>query len=112
MKFFRIFDFFILILITVVLLVFFFSVRGDFVFFFENLIIVVIVLLFFMYGAKLSREAIIVGGGYWRLYLWVMCSIFVLFSILGVLFVWWKSVNVDSMFYFGFFYLCIFSVIV
>ncbi|MGU0016973.1 bile acid:sodium symporter [Escherichia coli] len=30
-----------------------------------------IALLFFMHGAKLSREAIIAGGGHWRLHLWV-----------------------------------------
>ncbi|XPE33863.1 bile acid:sodium symporter [Shigella flexneri] len=36
-----------------------------------------------MHGAKLSREAIIAGGGHWRLHLWVMCSTLVLFPILG-----------------------------
>ncbi|MFP1483995.1 bile acid:sodium symporter family protein [Escherichia coli] len=60
-----------------------------------------------MHGAKLSREAIIAGGGHWRLHLWVMCSTFVLFPILGVLFAWWKPVNVDPMLYSGFLYLCI-----
>ncbi|BDY96404.1 hypothetical protein MUTS15_50610 [Escherichia coli] len=55
-----------------------------------------------MHGAKLSREAIIAGGGHWRLHLWVMCSTFVLFPILGVLFAWWKPVNVDPMLYSGF----------
>lgn len=108
MKLFCIFDFFTLTLITVVLLAFFFLARGDFVFFFENLTTAAIALLFFMHGAKLSREAIIAGGGHWRLHLWVMCSTFVLFLILGVLFAWWKLVNVDLMLYFGFFYLCIF----
>ena len=60
-----------------------------------------------MHGAKLSREAIIAGGGHWRLHLWVMCSTFVLFPILGVLFARWKPVNVDPMLYSGFLYLCI-----
>ncbi len=60
-----------------------------------------------MHGAKLSREAIIAGGGHWRLHLWVMRSTFVLFPILGVLFAWWKPVNVDPMLYSGFLYLCI-----
>ena len=36
-----------------------------------------------------------------------MCSTFVLFPILGVLFAWWKPVNVDPMLYSGFLYLCI-----
>lgn len=60
-----------------------------------------------MHGAKLSREAIIAGGSHWRLHLWVMCSTFVLFPVLGVLFAWWAPVNVDPMLYSGFLYLCI-----
>ena len=107
MKHFRILDPFTLTLITVVLLASFFPARGDFVPFFENLTTAAIALLFFMHGAKLSREAIIAGGGHWRLHLWVMCSTFVLFPILGVLFAWWKPVNVDPMLYSGFLYLCI-----
>ncbi len=90
-----------------VLLASFFPARGDFVPFFENLTTAAIALLFFMHGAKLSREAIIAGGGHWRLHLWVICSTFVLFPILGVLFAWWKPVNVDPMLYSGFLYLCI-----
>lgn len=86
MKLFRILDPFTLTLITVVLLASFFPARGDFVPFFENLTTAAIALLFFMHGAKLSREAIIAGGGHWRLHLWVICSTFVLFPILGVLF--------------------------
>ncbi len=107
MKLFRILDPFTLTLITVVLLASFFPARGDFVPFFENLTTAAIALLFFMHGAKLSREAIIAGGGHWRLHLWVICSTFVLFPILGVLFAWWKPVNVDPMLYSGFLYLCI-----
>jgi hypothetical protein len=57
---------------------------------FEGLTTAAIALLFFMHGAKLSREAIIAGGGHWRLHLWVMCSTFILFPILGVLFAWWR----------------------
>ena len=72
MKLFRILDPLTLTLITVVLLASFFPVRGDFVPFFENLTTAAIALLFFMHGAKLSREAIIAGGGHWRLHLWVM----------------------------------------
>ncbi len=86
MKLFRILDPFTLTLITVVLLASFFPARGGFVPFFENLTTAAIALLFFMHGAKLSREAIIAGGSHWRLHLWVMCSTFVLFPVLGVLF--------------------------
>ncbi len=86
MKLFRILDPFTATLITVVLLASFFPARGAFVPFFEHLTTAAIALLFFMHGAKLSREAIIAGGSHWRLHLWVMCSTFILFPLLGVLF--------------------------
>lgn len=107
MKLFRIFDPFTITLITVVLLASLFPARGDFVPFFEHLTTAAIALLFFMHGAKLSREAIIAGGRHWRLHLWVMCSTFILFPVLGVLFAWWAPVNVDPAIYSGFLYLCI-----
>ena len=86
MKLFRILDPFTITLITVVLLASFFPAEGGFVPFFEGLTTAAIALLFFMHGAKLSREAIIAGGSHWRLHLWVMCSTFVVFPVLGVLF--------------------------
>lgn len=107
MKFLRILDPFTLTLVTVVLLASFFPARGAFVPFFEHLTTAAIALLFFMHGAKLSREAIISGGGHWRLHLWVMCSTFIVFPVLGVLFAWWAPINVDPALYTGFIYLCI-----
>ena len=107
MKLFRIVDSFTLTLVFSVLLASFFPARGGFVPFFEGLTTAAIALLFFMHGAKLSREAIIAGGSHWRLHLWVMCSTFILFPILGVLFAWWAPVNVDPALYTGFLYLCI-----
>ncbi|MCL6744654.1 bile acid:sodium symporter family protein [Kosakonia sp. R1.Fl] len=107
MKLFRILDPFTLTLVCTVLLASFFPARGGFVPFFEGLTTAAIALLFFMHGAKLSREAIIAGGSHWRLHLWVMCSTFVLFPALGVLFVWWSPVNVSQELYTGFLYLCI-----
>ena len=107
MKFFRILDPFTLTLVTVVLLASFFPARGGFVPFFEHLTTAAIALLFFMHGAKLSREAIVAGGSHWRLHLWVMCSTFSVFPVLGVLFAWWAPVNVDPALYTGFIYLCI-----
>ena len=107
MKLFRIVDPFTLTLVVTVLLASFFPARGGFVPFFEGLTTAAIALLFFMHGAKLSREAIIAGGSHWRLHLWVMCSTFILFPILGVLFAWWAPVNVDPALYTGFLYLCI-----
>ena len=102
MKFFRILDPFTLTLVTVVLLASFFPARGGFVPFFEHLTTAAIALLFFMHGAKLSREAIVAGGSHWRLHLWVMCSTFIVFPVLGVLFAWWAPVNVDPALYTGF----------
>lgn len=107
MKLFRILDPFTITLIVVVLLASFFPARGGYVAFFEGLTTAAIALLFFMHGAKLSREAIISGGSHWRLHLWVMCSTFVVFPVLGVLFAWWAPVNVDPALYTGFLYLCI-----
>lgn len=45
---------------------------------------VVIALLFFLYGARLSREAVLAGIGHWRLQLLVMFSTFVLFPVFGL----------------------------
>ncbi|WP_410401948.1 bile acid:sodium symporter [Escherichia coli] len=60
-----------------------------------------------MHGAKLSREAIIAGGGHWRLHFVGNVQHLRAVPILGVLFAWWKPVNVDPMLYSGFLYLCI-----
>ncbi|XNM45200.1 bile acid:sodium symporter [Escherichia coli] len=66
------------------LLASFFPARGDFVPFFD-LTTAAIALLFFMHGASCRVRrlllAVVTGG----LHLWVMCSTFVLFPILGVL---------------------------
>jgi sodium/bile acid cotransporter 7 len=94
-------------LIITVLLASFFPAKGGFVDFFEWLTTAAIALLFFMHGAKLSREKIIAGSSHWRLHLWIMCSTFVLFPILGLLLVWWHPVDVGTDIYTGFIYLCI-----
>lgn len=107
MQLFRILDPFTLTLILTVLLASFFPAEGSIFTFFEGLTTAAIALLFFMHGAKLSREAIVAGGGHWRLHLWVMCSTFILFPVIGVLFNWWKPVDVSQNLYNGFLYLCI-----
>lgn len=107
MKLFRLLDPFTLTLVGTVVLASLFPAQGGFVPFFEGLTTAAIALLFFMHGAKLSREAIIAGGGHWRLHLWVMCSTFIVFPVLGVLFALWAPVNVDPALYNGFIYLCI-----
>ncbi|KFK96926.1 MULTISPECIES: bile acid:sodium symporter family protein [unclassified Serratia (in: enterobacteria)] len=100
-------DRFTLTLIATVLLASFFPARGEFVGWLHGLTVAAIALLFFMHGAKLSREAILAGSNNWRLHLWVMCSTFIIFPILGVLFKWWSPVNVSPELYTGFIYLCI-----
>ncbi|KAJ9432297.1 MULTISPECIES: bile acid:sodium symporter family protein [Pantoea] len=94
-------------LIITVLLASFIPAKGVFVDIFEYLTTAAIALLFFMHGAKLSREKIIAGSSHWRLHLWIMCSTFVVFPILGLLLVWWHPVNVGPEIYTGFIYLCI-----
>ncbi len=107
MQLFRVLDPFTLTLILTVLLASFLPAEGSVFVFFEDLTTAAIALLFFMHGAKLSREAIIAGGGHWRLHLWVMCSTFILFPVLGVLFNWWQPIDVGQDLYNGFLYLCI-----
>ena len=107
MKLLRLLDPFTITLIAVVLVATILPAQGSFVPFFDNLTTAAIALLFFMHGAKLSRESIIAGGSHWRLHLWVMCSTFVVFPIIGVLFAWWTPINVDPQLYAGFLYLCI-----
>lgn len=94
-------------LIGTVLLATFLPASGVFVAFFNNLTIFAIGLLFFMHGAKLSREAIFAGSNNWRLHLWVMCSTFIIFPVLGLLFQWWHPIDVSPQIYSGFVYLCI-----
>ncbi|AFJ46217.1 bile acid:sodium symporter family protein [Shimwellia blattae] len=103
----KIIDPFTLTLIITVLLATFFPATGMWVGFFDGLTTAAIALLFFMHGAKLSRAAIIAGSSHWRLHLWVMCSTFILFPVLGVLFSWWAPVDVSPEIYAGFLYLCI-----
>lgn len=45
---------------------------------------IAVFLLFFLYGARLSREAVIGGIVQWRLHLAVLASTFVLFPLLGL----------------------------
>lgn len=57
-----------------------------------------IALLFFLYGARLSREAVMAGLTNWRLQLAVVVSTFVLFPALGLLFRWaWAPILGDPL---------------
>ncbi|HEY0199169.1 MAG TPA: bile acid:sodium symporter family protein [Rhodanobacter sp.] len=59
--------------------------RGSTVWAFDLLTDAAIMLLFFLHGAKLSRQAVVVGLTHWRLHLCVLASTFVLFPLLGLL---------------------------
>ncbi|HWV08018.1 MAG TPA: bile acid:sodium symporter family protein [Pseudomonas sp.] len=65
-----------------------------------------IALLFFLHGAKLSREAILVGAGHWRLHLLVFSCTFILFPILGLALKPLLSPLVGIELYLGILYLC------
>jgi sodium/bile acid cotransporter 7 len=58
--------------------------RGQAAVWIGHLTNLVIALLFFLYGARLSREAIVAGVTHWRLQLLVLASTFVLFPALAL----------------------------
>lgn len=106
MKFLRL-DPMMLRLLGTVLLATLLPARGIFVPIFDNLTTAAIALLFFMHGAKLSRDNIIAGSSHWRLHLWIMCSTFVLFPLIGLGLAWLHPFPVDKAIYTGLIYLTI-----
>ncbi len=58
--------------------------RGDAAVAMGHLTNAVIALLFFLYGARLSRDAVVAGMTHWRLQLLVFASTFVLFPLFGL----------------------------
>ncbi|MBN8481515.1 MAG: bile acid:sodium symporter [Xanthomonadales bacterium] len=59
-------------------------VRGSWAEAFRALTAVGIAVLFFLYGARLSRDAVVAGLVHWRLHLVVLATTFVLFPLLGL----------------------------
>ena len=57
---------------------------GDFAPVMKTVTTLAIALLFLLYGARLSREAVVAGLTHWRLQLIVFLSTFALFPILGL----------------------------
>lgn len=94
-------------LLETVLLATLLPARGIFVPIFDILTTAAIALLFFMHGAKLSKDNIIAGSRHWRLHLWIMCSTFILFPLLGLLLAWLHPFPVDKAIYTGLIYLTI-----
>lgn len=76
-------DSFTLCLIATVIVASMLPCRGDAAVAFDRLTDLAIALLFFLHGARLSREAVMIGAMNWRLHLGVVVSTFVLFPLLG-----------------------------
>jgi sodium/bile acid cotransporter 7 len=66
----------------------------------------VIGLLFFLYGARLSREAVMRGLSDWRLHAMILASTFVLFPLLGLAFRVLSPGVLSPQLYFGLLLLC------
>lgn len=75
----------VIALVATVLLATVLPVRGDMVAAFRVLTALGIAALFFLYGARLSREAIVGGLVHWRLHAVVLAITFVAFPLFGVL---------------------------
>ncbi len=50
----------------------------------DHVVTVAVALLFFLYGARLSRQAVIEGLSHWRLQSLVLASTYILFPLLGL----------------------------
>ena len=72
----------------------------------EHLTNVAIALLFFLYGAKLSRQAVVAAASHWRLHTLVLLTTFVLFPVLGLAFKPLLSPLVTPALYAGILFLC------
>ena len=74
----------VLALVATVALATVLPVRGSWANGFAVLTAVGIAVLFFLYGARLSRQAVVAGLVHWRLHLVVLATTFVLFPLLGL----------------------------
>ena len=99
-------DSFLLILVAAVVAATFLPCTGTAKIFFEHLTTAAIALLFFMHGAKLSREAIMLGVGNWKLHVCVFISTFVVFPLLGLSLSLLPAWVLPPDMYSGFLYLC------
>jgi sodium/bile acid cotransporter 7 len=80
----RRFDPFTLALVATIALASLLPVSGDAAAVMRTVTNVAIGIMFFLYGARLSRQAVVEGMAHWRLHLTVFASTYVLFPILGV----------------------------
>ena len=100
-------DNFTLMLVTVVLLASFVPATGDVASVLEKVTTGAVALLFFLHGAKLSRKAVLDGIMHWRLHLFIVCSTFVMFPLLGWLLKPVLAPLVSSQIYVGVMFLCV-----
>ena len=100
-------DNFTLMLVTVVLLASFVPATGDVASILEKVTTGAVALLFFLHGAKLSRKAVLDGIMHWRLHLFIVCSTFVMFPLLGWLLKPVLAPLVSSQIYVGVMFLCV-----
>lgn len=77
-------DKFLLALIASVVLAALMPARGTMAEFVNHAVIVAVALLFFLYGARLSRQAVVEGLSHWRLQSLVLASTYLLFPLLGL----------------------------
>jgi sodium/bile acid cotransporter 7 len=77
-------DPYLLAIVSMVALASVLPARGTAAVGFSHATTVVIGLLFFLYGARLSREAVVQGLSHWRLHATILASTFVLFPLLGL----------------------------
>ena len=77
-------DPYLIALVSMVALASVLPARGEAAMVFGQVTTVVIGLLFFLYGARLSRGAVIDGLSHWRLHAIILASTFVLFPLLGL----------------------------
>src|SRR5690349_14693837 len=80
--------------------------RGEVATGFGQTTTIVVGLLFFLYGARLSREAVVQGLSHWRLHAVILASTFVLFPLLGLGFRVLSPGVLPPQLYLGFLLLC------
>ena len=100
-------DNFTLMLVAVVLLASFLPATGATASALEKVTTGAVALLFFLHGAKLSRKAILDGIMHWRLHVFIVCSTFVMFPLIGWLLKPVLSPLVSPAIYVGVMFLCV-----
>lgn len=77
-------DTFLVALVAAIALAAVMPARGEMAVWVGHAVTAAVALLFFLYGAKLSKEAVVEGMSHWRLQLLVFASTYVLFPLIGL----------------------------